>query len=111
MSAINHVDPHQPQRGLVTGDPGQSAGQQRIGHNPRGNDAARVTISQQASASVDVKQLAGDENAAAAQSSPSDIDRATELVTQLAGQVRAEPQAAVAAQARINPRAALNLLI
>jgi hypothetical protein len=111
MSAINYVDPHDPRRSLTTGDPGQSAHQRRVGDSRRGNDAAHVTISQQASASVDVRQLAGGENAAAAESTPADIDRATELVNQLAGQVRAEPQAAATAQAHVNPRAALNLLI
>jgi hypothetical protein len=75
-----------------------------------GSDAAKVTISNQAAAVSQTLRLAHSENAAAARGSVADISRASELVKALAKQIAEQPAAAHAAQARISPKSALNLL-
>jgi len=74
------------------------------------SDAAKVTISHQAAAVSQTPQLAHSENVAAADGSVADISRASELVKALAEQISEQPAAALSAQARINPKSALNLL-
>lgn len=76
-----------------------------------GSDAAKVTISHQAEAASQTMQLARSENIAAAHGSVADIGRASELARSLAQQITEHPIAARSAQARVNPKSALNLLI
>ena len=75
----------------------------------RGTEAARVNLSDHASLSR-LQALAHAENVAAAEGSVGDIDRATEAVKQLTAQISQQGRGAFAAQANVNPRAALNLL-
>lgn len=75
-----------------------------------GTDAAKVTISHQAAAVSETLRLAHSENVAAAGGSLQDIDQASVLVKRLAKQISEQPAAAHSAQARINPKSALNLL-
>ena len=76
----------------------------------QGTDAATVTISDQAAAVSETLRLAHSENVAATGGSVEDIDQATNLVKALAKQISEQPGAAQNAQARINPKSALNLL-
>jgi hypothetical protein len=73
-------------------------------------DAAKVTISHQAEAVSEKLRLVQSENVASAASSVADISRASELVKEVAQQISAQPAAALSAQARIDPKSALNLL-
>jgi hypothetical protein len=75
-----------------------------------GNDAANVTLSNQAAVLTQTHQLAGAENEAAALGAPEDVDRAAQLVKQLAAQIAKDPTQAKSAQARLHPRAVLNLI-
>jgi hypothetical protein len=110
MSIINPTGaPTDPQIGTEQA-PADGARRRRGGHAvEQGNEAARVSLSDHAAISQ-TRQLAQAENLAAAQGTVGDIDRASELVKQLAAQISEQGSQASAAQARINPRAALNLI-
>jgi hypothetical protein len=110
MSIINPAGgPTDPKIGTEQAPTDGAQRRRHRGLAEHGNEAARVSLSDQAALSQ-ARKLTQAENVAAAEGSVEDIDRASDLVKQLTAQISQQGSEAFAAQARVSPRAALNLL-